>query len=183
MIFIQGITDDEVAKLLGIFEGMVLQHAQKRVRPGPNQEGTRNLAEEDYGKHVVRAPNELFLTMIDLLKTTKEEFVKAAYKIDGQSVKARLEVSLQRRPSTKAVAPFFQGLEEMKGDESKVMNFFGKLQISFHVGRGVAAKFTREGESHAEEDRVIDMKAVATIFRTTLFSKPWRSQVDPRPEL
>ena len=39
---LQGITDDEVAKLLSDLERMVPQHD-----PGPNQEGTRNLAEED----------------------------------------------------------------------------------------------------------------------------------------
>ena len=38
----------------------------------------------------------------------------------------------------------------MKGGESKVRASHGKLQISLHVGRHVAAKYTREGEGHAE---------------------------------
>ena len=48
------------------------------------------------------------VTMIDLLNE------KAAFKIHGQNVKARLEVSPQRRPLTKAHALFFEGLKEMK---------------------------------------------------------------------
>ena len=63
------------------------------------------------------------------------------------------------------------------GDESKVRTFHGKPQISFHVGRDVAAKYTREGEGHAEEAWVIDMKVVSTtctdFFLTTLFSNRW----------
>ena len=74
------------------------------------------------------------IVMIDLLKVLKEELDKAAYEINGQRVKARLEVSLQRRPLTKAQAMFFNGLNEVDGDESKVRSFYGKLQNSFFVG-------------------------------------------------
>ena len=50
---------------------------------------------------------EMSLTaMIDLLKMMKEEWDKAAYDINGQRVKARLEVSPQRRPLEKAQAMF-----------------------------------------------------------------------------
>ena len=41
------------------------------------------------------------ITMIDLLRIMKEELEKAAYKIKGQKVKARLEVSPQRKPLDK----------------------------------------------------------------------------------
>ena len=45
----------------------------------------------------VRFKNETNLVpMIELLKGIKEELEKAAYKIHGQTVKARLEVSLLR---------------------------------------------------------------------------------------
>ena len=44
---------------------------------------------------------------------TKEELDKAAYKISGQNVKARLEVSPQRRPLAKAQATFFKGFKEV----------------------------------------------------------------------
>ena len=46
------------------------------------------------------------ITMIDLLKIMKEELDKAACKINGQNVKARLEVRPQRNPLTKAHALF-----------------------------------------------------------------------------
>ena len=44
------------------------------------------------------------VTMIALLKMMKEELDKAAHKVNGQNVKARLKVSPQRRPLTKAAA-------------------------------------------------------------------------------
>ena len=40
-------------------------------------------------------------------------------KINGQNVKARLEVSSQQKPLAKAAALFVKGFKEMKGDESK----------------------------------------------------------------
>ena len=70
------------------------------------------------------------VTMIDLLKIMKEESDKAACKIHGQNVTARLEVSPQRRPLAKTQALFFKGLKEV-GGESEVRAFHGKLQISF----------------------------------------------------
>ena len=45
-------------------------------------------------------------TMIDLLKIMKEKLEKAAYDINGQRVKARREVSSQRRPLAKAQGMF-----------------------------------------------------------------------------
>ena len=60
----------------------------------------------------------------------------------------------------------------MQGDESKVRTFYGKLQISFYVGRDVAAKFTREGEGRAEEGGIINIpvvSAICTDFNDALF--------------
>ena len=54
----------------------------------------------------------------------KEELDKAACGINGQLVKARLEVSPHRRPLAKAHAMFFKGLKELGGDESKVIAFY-----------------------------------------------------------
>ena len=51
----------------------------------------------------------------------------------------------------------------MKGDESKVRTFYKELQISFFLGRDVAAKYTREGEGHAEEGWVINIPVVSKI--------------------
>ena len=49
------------------------------------------------------------LAMIDLLKIMKEELDKAAYKIHGQNVKARLEVSLREGPWQRPQAMCFKG--------------------------------------------------------------------------
>ena len=98
--------------------------------------------------------------MIDLPKTMNEELDQAACKITGQNVKARLEVSPQRSPSTKSAALHLQRLKKMKSDESQA-RIFGKFQISFHVGKDVAAKFIHEGEGHAEGGWVIHMKVLS----------------------
>ena len=85
------------------------------------------------------------VTMIEMLKVVKEELEKANLQDSWQGVKARLEVSSQRKPLTKAQALFFKGLKEMKGDESKVQSDYGKHQICFFVCKDVAgAKATTE---------------------------------------
>ena len=77
--------------------------------------------------------------MIELFKVVNEEFKKVAYKIHGLNVTARLEVSPQKKPLTKAHALFFKGLKDVKDDESKNTVVYGKLQMSFFVGGHVAA--------------------------------------------
>ena len=100
----------------------------------------------------------------------KEELDKAACEMNGQRVKARLEVSPQRRLLTEAqAAMFFKGLKEAGEDESKVRSFYGKLQISFFVG-GLAAKCTRDSEGHADEGWFFDKDVVSNIF--TDFKRP-----------
>ena len=103
------------------------------------------------------------IVMMDLLKVMKEELDKAAYDMNGQRVKARLEVIPQRRALTKAQAMFFNGLKEVDGDESKVRSFYGKLQTSFFVEGDLAAKYTREGEGPADEGWFIDKDVVSNI--------------------
>ena len=83
--------------------------------------------------------------MVDLLKVMKEELGTAAYEINGQRVKARLEVSLQRRPLTKAQAMFFNGLKEMDGDESKVRTFLLETPDLFLCRRGSCCKMHTRG--------------------------------------
>ena len=72
------------------------------------------------------------ITTIDVLKITKEELDTAASNINGQNVKAGLEVSPQRRLLAKAQA-IFKDVKEVGGDESKERAFCGKLQISCFV--------------------------------------------------
>ena len=52
---LQGITDDDVAKLLGCLERMMPQHAQKWIDWNQTKKEQRNLAEEDHGMFVVQA--------------------------------------------------------------------------------------------------------------------------------
>ena len=59
--------------------------------------------------------------MIDLFRTMRGEL--GDHKINGQNVKARLEVSPRKKLLAKAAALFFKGLKEMKGYESKVKTF------------------------------------------------------------
>ena len=91
---------------------------------------------------------------------------KSSLQFHGQNAKARLEVSPQRRPLRKAHALCFKELKEMEGDESKVGTFHAKLQISFYVGRDVAAEYTREGEGHGEEGWIINIPVgVTELYR------------------
>ena len=52
---LQGITDDDVAKLLGYLERMMPHNAQEWIDWDQTKKEQRNLAEEDYGKYVVQA--------------------------------------------------------------------------------------------------------------------------------
>ena len=107
---IQGITDDEVLILVRDLERMVPRQAHKSIY-WANQERTRDLADQGDGQYVVQNETNLG-TMIELLKGVKEELEKEAYKIHGQNVKARQEVSPRRMPLTKAQALFSNGLKE-----------------------------------------------------------------------
>ena len=63
----------------------------------------------------------------------------------------------------------FQGLEEVKGDKSKIHVVYGKIQISFFVGSAIAAKYTLEGEGLAGKGWDIMSEVFAGIC--TEFSK------------
>ena len=113
----QGITDDEVAKLLSDLERMVPQQTQKWIDwdQTKKEQGTwsRTIMVSMWIKHETN-----LVTMIDLLKITKQELDKAAYKINWQNAKARLEVSPQWRPLTKAAALFFK--EDLRWETSDI---------------------------------------------------------------
>ena len=68
----------------------------------------------------------------------------------------------------------------LKSEES-VVRSFGKLQISFHVGRDVAAKYTRESEGHAEESWVNE-GCVNNMYRFKRRSLRNDSQIKLTPE-
>ena len=59
------------------------------------------------------------IVMFDSFKKMKEKLDEAAHDINGQRVKAGLDVRPQRRPLAKAQAMSFKGLKEVGGDESK----------------------------------------------------------------
>ena len=50
----------------------------------------------------------------------REELKKGPYKQKDQVVSSRLELGPKRKPLAKAHASFCEGLEEMKGDRSKI---------------------------------------------------------------
>ena len=54
-----------------------------------------------------------------------------SFKILDQEVKARLEVSPQKKPLAKAHALFYKGLKAVEGDESQITVVYSKLQMSF----------------------------------------------------
>ena len=144
---LQDITDHEVAKLVSDLERMVSQQAQKSI----DWDQTRKEQGTWPTKMMVSTwfKNETNLvTMIDLLNKELEK--QAAYKIHGQNVKARLEVSPQRKPSTMAKDLFFKGLKEMKGHESTSMGNFryrSMLEEMLQLHVPVRAKVARKKAS------------------------------------
>ena len=54
----------------------------------------------------------------------------------------------------------------MKADESKINVICGKLQISLLIGRGMAAKFTPEGEGLADQEWIINHDIIGDIQLT-----------------
>ena len=89
------------------------------------------------------------LTRIGLLDVMREELKKGPYKQKDHVVSSRLELSPERKPLAKAHALFYEGLEEVKGNKSKIHVVCGKIQIRFFVGSTIAAKYTPEGEGVA----------------------------------
>ena len=167
---IQGITDDEVATLVSGLQRMAPQQAHNWI----DLDQTRKEQGTWPTKTMVSVwfKNETNLvTMIDLLKGMKEELEKAAYKIHGQNVKARPEVSPQRKPLAEAHALFFKGLKEMKGDESKVRTFMETLNFLLRGERN-RSQIYREGQGRAEEGWIVNLpvvSAICTDFSDALF--------------
>ena len=90
---LQAITDDEVAKLQQANKWIDWDQTKKEQGTWP-----RNIMVNMWLKHETN-----LVTMIDLLKITRGELDKAAYKINGQHVKAKLEVSPLRRPKGRCI--------------------------------------------------------------------------------
>ena len=58
---------------------------------------------------------------------------------------------------------FYKGLKAAKADESKMNMICGKLQISSLIGRGLAARFTPEGEGFDDQVWTINHDIVGAI--------------------
>ena len=110
--------------------------------------------------------------MIELLNMTKEELDISAYDVSGQRVKGGLQSVPRGGPWQKGKQCFLKDSRRWEVMSPKCDHFHGKLQISFITEGGLAVKYTREGEGHADESLVIDMHVVSkmcTAFDDTLF--------------
>ena len=101
-ISFQGITDEEITKFLNDLERMVPQQGQTWI----DWDRTRKRNKEAGQGKSWRACEMSLIIMICLLKTMKEELDKAAYEINEQRVKARLEFSPQARTLAKVQVIF-----------------------------------------------------------------------------
>ena len=110
------------------------------------------------------------LTRIGLLDVMREELKKEPYKQKGQVVSSRQELRPKRKPLAKAHALCYKGLEEVKGDKSKIHVVYGKIEISFSVRSTIAAKYTPEGKCLAGEGWDIKSEIIAGICAE--FSEP-----------
>ena len=115
-------------------------------------------------------------TMVGMLDIIKKELKKEPYKLHGQEISSRLEMSPNTKPLARAHALFYKGLKEVGGDESKTHVVYGKIQISFFVGGAMAAKYTPEGEGLAGEGWNIKPDVIAGIC--TEFSEALFEAVD-----
>ena len=79
----------------------------------------------------------------------------------------------------------FKGLKEAQGDDSEIKTIYGNLHISFFAEvrpqgqRQLAAKYTCEGEGHADEGWQINkgvVSRVCTDFHHTLFETVVKSE-------
>ena len=95
-------------------------------------------------------------TMIQLLRVVQDELKKKPYELKGQVVKARQEMSPQKKPLAKAHALFYEGMSAARSDESKIY---------------VSAKFTPGGEGLADQGWII-IGAICTEYSEALFLRP-----------
>ena len=116
------------------------------------------------------------LTRIGLPDVTREELKQGLHKQKGQVFSSGLELRPKRKPSAKAHALFFEGLEEVKGTKSKIHVVYCKIQISFFVGSAIAAKYT-EGEGLAGEEWEKKVCCICTEFSEALL-RPWSTRSD-----
>ena len=72
-------------------------------------------------------------------------------------------MSPQKKSLAKAHALFLKGRSAARGDESKINVVYRKLQISFFIGRALAAKFTAEGEGLADQGCTINHDVISEI--------------------
>ena len=166
----QGLTDTEVSNLINDLHKMVPDALRKYI----DWDQTRNEQGTWPTKIMVNLwfSNEAnMLTRIGLPDVMREELKKGHYTQKDQVVSSRIELSTQRKPYAKAHALFKKGLEEVKGDKSKIHVVYGKIQISFFVGSAIAAKYTPEGEGLAGEGWDIKSDVIAGIC--TEFSEPF----------
>ena len=79
--------------------------------------------------------------------------------VNGETVRANLELSPQRKPLSKAQAMFYKALHEAEGDKAKKHPWCWSIQVSYcaEVGalgcRELAARYVNEGEGHVQEGR------------------------------
>ena len=110
----QGLTDTEVSNLINDLHKMVPDTLTDYI----DWEQTRNERGTWPTQLMVRlwfSIEATLLTRIGLPDVMREELKQGLYNQKGQVVSSRLELRPKRKPSAKAHALFFEGLEEVKG--------------------------------------------------------------------
>ena len=107
------------------------------------------------------------ILMIEIMKVMREKMAKTKYCVNGERVTQNLAMSPRRNLWAHAV--FFKGLLEARRNDKTIKTVYGSLQISSfaEVGpqgqRHLAAKYTREGEGHANEGWQIHQEVVSQV--------------------
>ena len=113
-------------------------------------------------------------TMIELLRVVKDELNEKPYKLHDQLVKARMEISSQKKTLDEGPCLVLQRAESSEGRRVQINVMYGKLQTSFLIGRGLAATFTPEGEGLADQGWTINHDIIGASVQITVrhFLKP-----------
>ena len=97
----------------------------------------------------------------DELRSEKPMIVKRTH--DQTIGESQVGNKLPKETLDEGPCLFYKELKAVKADESKISVICGKLQISFLIGRGLAATFTLEGEGFADQGWTVNHDIIGAI--------------------
>ena len=116
---LEGLTNNEVTNSISDLQKMVPNEFHKHIGWDHTKTEQGNWADQDVRQDVVQERDQ-FGNVIGILEIAENELEKVLYKLHGQRVSARMEMSPKRKPLAKAHDLFYKGLKEVGGNGSKI---------------------------------------------------------------